>query len=410
MSAVPPFDTSSPIDTTGGVNPAMSSLDSATQADTAYATADLPEASAGYKDIQNREVANLSDQFQQPAPQPQKNPLGRLFPLLAIAAFGGKSSKLDAGSMLAATTGVVKGYLAGNAEAYQTAEKQYQDAYARFKDRQEQQDKIFKEMREAYKGRVDADVKALQFARQLTHDEAVAEHQTAAMAQQYQEWAANLAEKSDKNDSDKLFKALMLRIAQQNADSRGRTADASVENAETRKNNPTGSAAGKKKKAEAESLAASTIPIIDQTIALIKSKAGSVGTTGLPGFARSVKENVTGSVGQGTDQTAHKVNSNLTILTAAATHMAGLRPGVGAMKEFAGTLGSQGFGSNDAATIQNLEALKARLQETAAAPDTEGSVQDGPDKPVGTLWNVPDSSGATHQLRSLGNGKWQTLQ
>src|SRR5882672_2969092 len=403
-------ESSSPIDTTGGVNPAMSSLDEATQADTAYARTDLPEASAGYKDIQSREAANLSDEFRQPVPQSQKNPLGRLFPLLAIAAFGGKSSKLDAGSMLAATTGVVKGFLAGNAEAYQLSEQQYQAAYQRFKDRQEQQDKIFKEMREAYKGRIDADVKALQFARQLTHDEAMAEHQTAAMDQQYREWAATLAEKSDKNDSDRVFKALMLRIAQQNADSRGRTADAAVENADTRRNNPPGSAAGKKKKAEAESLATSTIPIIDETIALIRSKAGSVGTTGLPGFARSVKENDTGSVGQGADQTAHKVNSNLTILTAAATHMAGLRPGVGAMKEFAGTLGSQGFGSNDAATIQNLEALKVRLQETAAAPDTEGSIQDGPDKPVGTLWNVPDSSGATHQLRSLGNGKWQTLQ
>jgi hypothetical protein len=409
VSAVPPFESSSPIDTTGGVNPAMSSLDSATQADTAYATADLPEASAGYKDVQGREVANLSDQFSQPPPQPQRNPLGRLFPLLAIAAFGGKSSKLDAGNMLAATTGVVKGYLAGNAEAFQTAETQYQEAYKRFKDRQEQQDKIFKEMREAYKGRIDADVKALQFARQLTHDEAVAAHQTAAMAQQYQEYTAKLDEQSKKDDALRLHQQIVEKALLENAKSNRIRADAASENADTRKNNPPGSAVAKKKTAEAKSLAASTIPIIDETIKLIESP-GRLPTTGVGGFARSVKENVTGSLDKSSDQTAHKVNSNLTTLTAAATHMAGLRPGVGAMKEFANTLGSQGFGSNDAATLANLRALKQRLLETANTPDTTGSTQDGPDKPVGTLWRVPDSNGDVHQLRSLGNGKWETIQ
>lgn len=402
--------TPSPIDTTAGVSPAMSGMD------TTYAQQDLPEASAGYEDIQNRERANLGEQFNQPQPKPQSNPLGRLFPLLAIAALGGKSSKLDAGNMLAATTGVVKGYLSGNAEAYQTAEDQYQQAYARFKDRQEQQDKIFKEMREAYKGRIDADVKALQFARQLTHDEAMAQHQTAAMAQQYQEFTAKLAEESKKDDARMRHDEIMARIAKQNADAHTVSAGASAENADTRAANPPGSAASTKKKNEAKQLASSTIGIIDETIALIKSKAGSVGTTGLPGLGRSLKENVTGSMSQGADQTAHKVESNLTTLTAAATHMAGLRPGVGAMKEFSTTLGSQGFGSNDAATIQNLEALKSRLTEAADAPDAAsgggsgaGSIS-GPDKPVGTTMMVPNTSGQMIKVRSLGGGKWEVVE
>ena len=405
-----------PIDTTAGVTSAMSGLDAATQADTAYAAADLPEASAGYKDIQSKEMANLGAQFNQPAPQPQSNPLGRLFPLLAIAAFGGKSSKLDAGNMLAATTGVVKGYLAGNAEAFQSAEQQYQDAYKRFKDRQEQTDKIFKEMREAYKGRIDADVKALQFARQLTHDEQVAAHQTAQMAATLEQSNKKLDLESAKADSDRLHQRVVEQALLKNADSNRIRADASAENANTHRENASGAAKSARDKAAAQQLATSTIPVIDETIKLIESRAGKLGgSTGVSGFARSAYENVSGSLSQDADQTAHKVQSNLTTLTAAASHMAGLRPSIGAMKEFAHTLGSQGFGSNDASTLQNLKALKSRLEESASAPDT-GSVMgggvmaiSGPDKPVGFEMQAPDTSGGMMNLRSLGSGKWEIV-
>jgi len=201
-----------PTDTTGGVNPAVSGLDATADAGATAAAADLPQAQAGYDALGQKELANLGEQFQQPAPKPVTNPLGRLFPLLAISAFGGKLTKQDAGLMLASTTGLVKGYLAGNEEVMQQHEAAYQEAYKRFKDRQEQQDKIFKEMREAYKGRVDADVKALQFARQVTHDETMAANASKVEKDRWDHWVAETARHTEGDEENRALKMMQIDI------------------------------------------------------------------------------------------------------------------------------------------------------------------------------------------------------
>jgi hypothetical protein len=124
------------------------------------------------KAVLGKEEENLSTPFAEKPPTEDPHLLGGLFPMLAIGALGGKAAKLNASAMLGANIGMVQGYLSGKEDVYQDNLAKWKAQYQAFKDRQDQQDKIYKEMREAYKGRIDADIKALQFARQVTGDEA----------------------------------------------------------------------------------------------------------------------------------------------------------------------------------------------------------------------------------------------
>jgi hypothetical protein len=94
--------------------------------------------------------------------------------LIGLAALGGKVAGLHATTMLGATNGMVQGLIQGNEEKYRDQKAQFDATYQQYRDKWDQHNKIFNEMREVYKGRVDADQKALQFARQLQHDDRTA--------------------------------------------------------------------------------------------------------------------------------------------------------------------------------------------------------------------------------------------
>jgi len=158
------------------------------------------------------EIDALSEQPPAP-PQQTSNPLQRMAPLLLMAAFGGKLTQLDAGAMLAATTGTVQGYLAGNQQAYENAQKAYADAYERFKDRQEQQLKIFEEMKKAYAGRPDADLKALQAAHDMTGDEIKVSQQLLETQEHIRTAAQQLAENQYKLDKESYDERVKLELA-----------------------------------------------------------------------------------------------------------------------------------------------------------------------------------------------------
>lgn len=133
-----------------------------------------------------------------PAPPTQTgNPLQRMAPLLLLTAFGGKLTKLDANAMLGATMGTVNGYLQGNQEMYDRAQKQYEEAYQRFQEREKQRVEIEDRMREAYAERADAHQKALQMSYQLVGDEiAVDQDRLKAMDQ----WRAAVDKVNETND------------------------------------------------------------------------------------------------------------------------------------------------------------------------------------------------------------------
>lgn len=124
-------------------------------------------------------LADLGKQEQQSAPQftekpPERQPgITGVAPLLiGLAALGGKAAGLHATTMLGATNGMVEGLIKGNEQKYRDQKASYDAAYQQYRDKWDQQNKIYNEMRQVYKGRVDADLRALQFARQVTGDNA----------------------------------------------------------------------------------------------------------------------------------------------------------------------------------------------------------------------------------------------
>lgn len=181
---------------------------------------DLSESEQEEKQVDQAEISTLNEQPPSAPQQQTTTPLQRLAPLLLLSAFGGKATKMNAGLMLAATSGTVQGYLQGNAQQVATGQKQYEEAYKEFKDRQDQQVKIFDEMRKAYADRPDADLKALQMSRQLTGDEGKVDQQLLEIQQHYQTAASQLAENQKKLTDEDYFKRANLQLQQK------KTADA----------------------------------------------------------------------------------------------------------------------------------------------------------------------------------------
>ena len=119
------------------------------------------EAESDLEGIQGERAQAMSSTFDKAPPQPDTTPLQGLAPLLLISAFGGKAMGLNAGNMLAATNGMVGGYLSGKQEQFADATKQYQQAFEAFKQRKADMDKMYATFQEAYKGRLDYQQKAL---------------------------------------------------------------------------------------------------------------------------------------------------------------------------------------------------------------------------------------------------------
>lgn len=121
----------------------------------------LGESEKGLQDFQ-RSAADAASKSTPPVPpRQQANILNRLAPLLLLSAFGGRSAKLNAQAMLGATSGTIQGYLKGNADAVQQQQQSYAEAYKRWEDENKQFDRVYGIYLDAYKGRVDAQQKAL---------------------------------------------------------------------------------------------------------------------------------------------------------------------------------------------------------------------------------------------------------
>lgn len=144
------------------------------------ALSNLPGMSEYYQMQLDQDTQKLTDlpaqykpqQFDQQAPQRDVQGVMSVAPLLiGLTALGGKFAKMNGRTMLAATNGMTKGLMQGNEQAYQDSRKRYDDAYQKWLDKFTQQNKLYDEMRNVYKGRIDADLRALEFARKATGDD-----------------------------------------------------------------------------------------------------------------------------------------------------------------------------------------------------------------------------------------------
>jgi hypothetical protein len=130
---------------------------------------ELDSDTQGLKDLTQQ---GQPEPFTQQAPERNTGIMSVAPFLIGLAALGGKATGLHATTMLGATNGMVKGLIQGSEQAYTDHKKAYDEAYNKWLDKWTQQQKIYTEMRQVYKGRIDADLKALQFARQVTGDNA----------------------------------------------------------------------------------------------------------------------------------------------------------------------------------------------------------------------------------------------
>lgn len=113
---------------------------------------------------------NKPEPFTEQPPQRDMGVMALSPYLIGLAALGGKATGLHAKTMLGAVNGMTQGLIQGSEQKYQDARKNYDDAYQRWLDKFTLQQKIYAEMRQVYKGRIDADMKALEFARKATGD------------------------------------------------------------------------------------------------------------------------------------------------------------------------------------------------------------------------------------------------
>lgn len=175
--------------------------------------ADLVQEEDKVLDVAEKRLQGSQQQFNQPAPQ-QTNPLNGLVPLVMLSAFGGKVAKMSAGNMLAATNGLISGYMKGNQQQFDQAKDQYQKQYEQWKEHKEQFDKTLAAMEEAYKDRVDYKQKALDQTIKLMGDEVQGKRITLQDKALSDEAAARIIQQTDSLSEQKWYDRAQVKIAQ----------------------------------------------------------------------------------------------------------------------------------------------------------------------------------------------------
>jgi hypothetical protein len=115
-----------------------------------------------YDDLSKKLASSSGQEFPQQAPERNMGVMSVAPYLIGLAALGGKGLGIHATTMLSATNGMVKGLIQGSEQRYKDEKQKYDDAYQKWQDKWTQTQRIYNEMRLAYKGRIDADVKALE--------------------------------------------------------------------------------------------------------------------------------------------------------------------------------------------------------------------------------------------------------
>jgi len=127
---------------------------------------------AGQADIKRaQDFASTQQPFNQSAPSDQIGQVMAGAPwLFALAALGGKASKLHGLAMLQGLNGVSAGLIKGDEEALNQSWNRYNAAFDKWKANADQQQRIFSELEGAYGRASDGRLRALQAALSITDD------------------------------------------------------------------------------------------------------------------------------------------------------------------------------------------------------------------------------------------------
>jgi hypothetical protein len=261
------------IDTSAASNPDLALLQEQQTAAIANRDAATDKLAADSSSFDPERAVGAQPTFNQATPQDHFQDVMKQAPLMmALGAIGGAFGKQHGITMLASTNAMMKGIVQGNADAYSAAREKYDQQYAEFKDKQKTWMDVYKAYSAAYKGRIDADIKAVQGANAAVgifdRDVRMTKTQigqTALLSKKLDESQAKVARMSSQDATDKI----KADAAAKNADANQKKA-ATGAAAETRKADSTGTAG-------AEVQAGKTI---DELESLIDSNAFVTGAGG----------------------------------------------------------------------------------------------------------------------------------
>jgi len=322
---------------------------------------------------------NKPEPFNQPEPQRNMGIMSTMPFLVGLAALGGKAGGLHAKTMLGGVNGMVGGLIKGNEQAYQDNRKKYDDAYQRWLDKFTQQQRLYTEMRQVYKGRIDADIKALEFARRATGDAHKVDQDTFKNWMQEQEYARKLKETTEKIDHNRATETIArekIQRAQQVA---------------------------AKKASDKEKAVDGSITEIDNLIAQLKQNPDVAGARGYVTRGLETAKTATG-IGDQTDVHAHQFQTAMeSLMTQLPKLLTGSSKSAKDERERVDRIANAlKLGSTGPIAIGKLEELKTILQaaktQDASEPDEHGFV-------VGKEYTNPKGQRATY----MGDGQWQTM-
>lgn len=331
------------------------------------------------------EPFNPNDDASRQEPQRNMGVMATMPYLVGLAALGGKAAGLHAKTMLGGVNGMVQGIMQGNEKAYTDSKKKYDDAYQRWLDKFQQQQKLFTEMRQVYKGRIDADMKALEFARKATND--ATSHSDKVTQQDLFRW---------KQEQDY---ALKLRDTNSKIDDRAARAQIARDKVDRAK------AAATKKQAEHTQAVDSTISEIDNLIAQIEKNPDVTGARGYLTRGAETLKTATG-IGDQNDVHAHNFQSGMeALMTKLPKLLTGSSKSAKDERERVDNIANAlKLGSTGPIAIGKLNELKSILQGQRSSvssdePDASGFI---------TGKDYTDAKGRTATY--LGDGQWQIAQ
>lgn len=319
---------------------------------------------------------NKPEPFTEKPPEHDVGIYSRMPYLIGLAALGGKFSKLHARTMLSATNGMVQGMMKGDQAAYQEHEKKYNDAYQRWLDKFTVQQRLFAEMRQVFKGRIDADLKALEFARKTTNDEARVTQQDVKNHLEAERLGVQLKDVNSKIEQRQA-------AAQTAANREARLAEKDAGNAT--------------KKGEEKTRA---VTLIDELTTMLDDDKSPVSLTGAGGKVRRLGETAGNVLGITDETSAHDFESKLEELRLMAPKL--VTGSSKSAKDERERIEKVARGLKLGDTKQNtLSALKSLRESIASLKDEAPK-----DKfEVGKVYQNPKGERAEY----LGNGKWKPL-
>lgn len=191
--------------------------------------------------------------------------------LFAMAALGGRATKASGMTMLGSMTGMQKGLIQGNQEAYEQSRQKYEDAYRKWREDWESKRDTYEMYLKAYQPRIDASKIAWEKAEKVHDDVSMAKAKAYGDAKTWASLSAKFEQAhtaATNAETNKVFKEAKIPIDQENADAHRLSAEKSGQR-------------DAKKDEQKKKVVGSVLEQLDQMDKALDETSGLTGVSGL---------------------------------------------------------------------------------------------------------------------------------